>query len=488
MATSLSPADSTDAHQDHRESGRISAMRAMGPDERHGAVFNPATLQLGEIHWYVLKAANLMNSETKLTRRANPDGNDAKGFTIVRYEQTDFGKEVGRDEINWWVFKKEEQVEELGARSDNALSAAQSLKEAATKLKDNRPESYPELIASLRQFAEEHAAAIDQLRKYVLWLNSRDIRAPKILYTYRVWGSTRMGDRWVDLDAKKFEEETPATIRHLTEIVLGLVSSHLYAIDKAEYEIGEEIWSSMDPEEGSGTEITIPMARVVRRASRMIFDECATYFTCVRDSLRNILLDIDKFFELRNLVNSDAFWQAFVDKAARSPKAETQLWDFKETLTMWRAENGPERERAKITFSEDIASFANARGGVLIIGITDAREVVGVADNHRELENRLKFANDVLAKHLEYGREIFRFRQIFLHDSRGVDKTCLVVIVAQACEAVGVTDGEGRYTYPVRRESGISRVSRDDLMKPKFHMKSDNYDFLTDLNQFIREG
>ena len=157
----------------------------------------------------------------------------------------------------------------------------------------------------------------------------------------------------------------------------------------------------------------------------MVYDECAIYFMCLRDSLRNILLDIDKFVEQRDLVNDDAFWRAFVEKAVRTEKTETQLWDFKETLTMWRVEKGPEMERAKVAFSEDVASFANARGGVLVIGVTDRREIVGIADTRREVENRLKFASDVLARHLEYSRPIVRFHQVVLSGSDGFEKTAL---------------------------------------------------------------
>ena len=61
----------------------------------------------------------------------------------------------------------------------------------------------------------------------------------------------------------------------------------------------------------------------------------------------------------------------FVSKAIQSKKTETQLLGFKETLPMWRMKNGPDKERAKQTFAEDVASLANARGDVLVIGITE---------------------------------------------------------------------------------------------------------------------
>ncbi len=225
------------------------------------------------------------------------------------------------------------------------------------------------------------------------------------------------------------------------------------------------------------------MDRVVRLASRLAFEECAEYFELVRDSLRNILIDIDKFIEQRDFVNDDAFWQSFIKKATQTEKAENLLWDFKETLTMWHTGAKPETEQAKVAFAEDVASFANAHGGVLVIGVTDKREIVGIGSG-RELENRLKFASDVLSKHVEYGREIFRLRQIILPDKDGNPKVCLVVVIADACEPVGVHDGHGHYTYPVRREAGVTRVSRKEVFNPKMYIKSDNYDFLRELYQF----
>jgi len=71
----------------------------MGGDA-HDALFSPATLMLGNIHWTLLRAANLMDA-----RRWNKVRTEGKGYFTS--EMTDFGKEVGLDEINWWVFKKE---------------------------------------------------------------------------------------------------------------------------------------------------------------------------------------------------------------------------------------------------------------------------------------------------------------------------------------------------------------------------------------------
>ncbi len=120
---------------------------------------------------------------------------------FVQYEQTEFGREVGRDEINWWVFKKGPNLDELRQQTEKALGAAQTLKKAAEALKESRPETYEELLAILRGFADSHGKEIEVLHEYVRWLSIRDVLAPKILFTYRVWGSTRMGVRSVDVDA-----------------------------------------------------------------------------------------------------------------------------------------------------------------------------------------------------------------------------------------------------------------------------------------------
>lgn len=455
------------------------ASRAVNPSE-HATFFSSAILRLGEIHWRIVRAADLMDAKAYVKKKVR------EGLSFITQESTDFGKEVGRDEINWWVFRKENDIHALREMTQRAVEAAQILKEASAVLRKSKAAgSYSELLNALRSFAEERGREIEILYDYVMWLGSRDPMAPAILFTYRVWGSTRRGDRWPDIDASAQAPDTDA-IRHCSAIVLGLTSRGLATLDQAHYEIGAEIWERIADEE-TARDVEIPMGRVVARASRIAYDACAVYFEEIRDSLRNILIDVDKFVVQRDLVSSDGFWRAVVEKAIAVKSAEPQLWDFKKTLPMWHIGNGPDRELKKIEFAEDVASFANARGGVLIVGINDQREVVGIGST-REVESRLKFASEVLQKHMEYDRPIFRFHQLELAGGDAQERICLLVIVGQACGVVGVRDEHGRYTYPVRRETGLRRETRDALLTPKLHMKSDNHDFLAELEQFAREG
>ena len=95
--------------------------------------------------------------------------------------------------INRWVFKKEADIEALRKRTESALKAVQVLKQAAVTLQNQSPRTYIGLLATLRQFAEDHSQEIEALHKYVCWLPCAKITvmAPHILFTYRVWGSTR---------------------------------------------------------------------------------------------------------------------------------------------------------------------------------------------------------------------------------------------------------------------------------------------------------
>jgi hypothetical protein len=245
-------------------------------------------------------------------------------------------------------------------------------------------------------------------------------------------------------------------------------------------ELEYEMFENSDPE-NMGT-VSVPEGRVARRAAHDVYDNCAVYFTEMRDSLRNIVLDIHKMKEQSELFQSDKFWREFIPKAAKSKTVEQQLWDFKETLNIWHAlKADEERRKAKVTFAEDVASFANSTGGVLVVGVTDKREIVGVGDG-KELENRLKVASDVLAAHVHYDHELASFRQV---DVGG--KICLVVVISQAYKAVAVNDGLGRFSYPVRRETGITRVAMEHVPVMK-HLKSDNRDFMDALKRFVRDN
>src|SRR5581483_654628 len=167
----------------------------------HEALFSPAVLKFGAIHWMLWRSAHLMDS-----RRWKEVPVGIGRFTTT--EWTSLGKEIGTDEINWWVFKREKDADELREATERVLTYVDTLKRDAKKLTNYRPDSFGQLLASLRDFADSHAAEAEALNTYVLFLQARDPMAPRILFTYRVWGSTRMSDRSMD-DLKNEMPEEP---------------------------------------------------------------------------------------------------------------------------------------------------------------------------------------------------------------------------------------------------------------------------------------
>jgi hypothetical protein len=272
-------------------------------DSAHDALFSEATIRIGEIHGLVLQSTHVMDGARWVQKKSQFGSS---------YEWTEFGNEVGQDEIHWWIFEKETNHDELLAMTQKALPAAQKLMNDSAKLRDNDPDSYEALLVSLKDFGDNHLPEIKALHEYVLLLEKRDPMAPRIPF-------------------------------YLSSVGI------------------------------------------------------------------------------------------------------------------------------------------NPNGGF----VNDRREIVGIGTG-RDLENRLKVAKDVLAEFVKYRRDIVSFRQVPMGAQRNV--ICLVVVISQAISRVGVSDGQGRFSYPVRRETGSERVDEDKTPSSKLHLKSENREFLTDLRQFVKDN
>jgi len=400
----------------------------------------------------------------------------------VKIETTPFGEEVGQDEINWWVFKKETEMEELRKRTETTLKSVQKLKEDSSMLKESyAPKSYLRLLREIKTFTDDHKKEIHDLYDYVLWLHKKDVLAPRVLFTYRVWGTTRRSDRMIRIAANTIDEDD-LTVRKCVEIALGLRIFDVYTLGMIHSDILNDIVESID-DEYQGP-IVVPKQRVLDRTSPRVLDELATYFEFLRQSLRNIILEIEKYNDQMKLLCRESFWKSFITKAKGSDRIERQLWDFKKTLEMWHV-RPEEKEKSEVKFCEDIASFANTKGGVLIIGVTNEppRRIVGIPD----LENRLKSTTKVLKRHTVYYFDFTHFQQVLMKDEVGRDKTCLVIVVSQTKGVVRVKDQQGKYSFPIRLETGLHRADYETIRDSKKYISRDNYNFISDLYSFLHD-
>ena len=202
----------------------------------HEVLFDGSSIQIGKMHWYILKASNEMYERRYITRGATMDS-------------TPFAEEVARDETHWWVFKKETDIDHFYKVTSDLLVPAQKLKEDSLLLKTKFvPESYKELVYSLKEFSNQHSTEINALYDYVVWLFNRDVLSPSILFYYRVWGSTRRSDRMITLMGDSPEQDE-YTVKACTEIVFGLRNRNDSPIYSIYNDMASDIADSYDPED-----------------------------------------------------------------------------------------------------------------------------------------------------------------------------------------------------------------------------------------------
>jgi hypothetical protein len=291
-----------------------------------------------------------------------------------------------------------------------------------------------------------------------------------------------MADRIVPLttSADSPDRESPEILTVLTQIACGFQSRGLYTYVHSTWDLAADFYD--DP---STHALPLPERPVIRRTARRVTDEFAVFFEFLRNSLRDIEKELEERSHRESRITSELFWRNFITKARNSKKTEPLSWDFKQTLGFWHAKTGDARRTEKFKLASDLASFANAQGGCLIVGITDDRLVVGVSDDPREIENRLKVTHEAIRDHFSYPRDVCRLLQVNIPDNNGLERVCFVISVPKTCEPAAAADGQGSYIFPQRTGSGTVRARKEDLENSRIHKKSDTYEFLEELDQFV---
>ncbi len=380
-------------------------------------------------------------------------------------------KKFAEDPISWWIFEQEHDLPILRRETESTLQAAQVLKESSIRFADAEFETLKALRSGYNRFMIENQKEIQVILKYVEWLHGKSKFAPAILYNYRTWGTTRMTLRNISKDPSI--SNGPEIIRQCSDIVLGLMVRHISVRD----------WIVQDLEQRTIEE------KIQNKAVRFALDQFKEYFAHLRDSLRNVLVEIEQREKKERLLTSDDFWRQFIGVAASSKKTEQKYWDFKQTLDMWQKSDKREKPEKERKFAEIVAGFANNKGGVIMIGISDAspRQIIGLGNDTHQLENNMKYTSQVLGKHIAYDEDYFHLQQVNTPDHTGNKRLCLVIAVKQTRETLGVTGSDGNISYPFRQETGLEKKEKEVIQKMKYGLKSDNYEFLDILQQFVSE-
>lgn len=441
-----------------------------------------SALLLAKFHWHLLKADHLLFSAC-FPRKHQPQSGI---FEFAEIEVSDFGRLVKGEPIHWWIFWQCSDVAQLKEKTEKALCAAEVLRTDILNL-PFATNDYNEFIESISQFTESRSQQVSDLVNYVEYLDSCHPMAASIVYSHKVWGTTERHWRNVPCEAVSFSEEASSIKQDLIEAVYGLKFQSIHIVDEKMSglcaEVAEEVYSNpekyFDRVHSKPNEKTAIALAIIVIRERMI-----TYFKEIRNSLRTILHEIATYYDTSRLAVSERFWHDLICKCSSTPLSENELWDLKQTLTMFHAVDKKDKRAATIDFVERVAAFANCDGGVLIIGVTDGnRDIIGIPRN--ELEDRIKHIADVIEKRLDPEFTAYHVIQVPVIRG-GTAKVCVNVVIAQSKAAIGVKQDDGSITYPSRKMSGIERVvPYAKIVERKRNIILDNYIYINRLREFI---
>ncbi len=162
------------------------------------------------------------------------------------------------------------------------------------------------------------------------------------------------------------------------------------------------------------TEFNIFISELFKKNPQQALDVSYEYKEGINFAFNSIMLNFfncsyitfdilkDIYGNKRKIFYNEPFMIEFIKKAMK--KTESQLWDFKQTLSMWKVEKKLKKEK-QIEFCQSIACFANAEGGILIIGITDKipRKVIGLND----IEDKMHTLKTTIRKFIDYRKEFY---------------------------------------------------------------------------------
>jgi hypothetical protein len=426
---------------------------------------------LGRFHACIDTADVKIEKKICTEEPVDPDGL----ADFVRKELTSFGREVGADVPRWWVFAREPNVPELWNETKRLFPVAQRLVRSSERLCRKPVPNYEHIIQELGDFLRRHGSEIEAFLTYADHLSAKHKLAPAILFSYAVWGSTKRGDRTLDSCTAK----GVTRLRLAGEMALGI-----------HHRMGPTllgVWGDLLDEayEAAGKEgyPRVSAPTLLHMVQIHIRENVVAYFTKLRDSLRHIDTLCQEFLQREHLYADDRFARRLLRKiSSQRSSVETDLWDIKETLEMWSAPSD-HKKAATINFVEDVAAFANNRGGVLIIGVTNnTHEIIGVD----KAENRVKKIERVIRDYTD-APPVVDFVRIRAVPFDGVTMPCIIIVVGKTELPVGVRQLNDTYSYPLRVGPGIERVSQKQIRATKDFMKGTEFKFASELEAWISD-
>jgi len=444
----------------------------------HSRLQGTKAVILGEIHLILEQA----DCETEKGRPQPVDpSRDVEAFTLEELRHSPLEEGIGLDAIRWWVTKRDSNPEELLARTEQIIPVVGRVKESAQKIRIDI-KSYEDIIDNIVEFSERNEKDLASILAYVEWLRERATLAPLILYDYRSWGTTRLSEQRARTGNQLVRDSD--SLLKCTEIVVGLRRLG-YTIHDVDVEMIDEIFSSARDMDAPPPlpQMEAVLTRTAYKVRHRLFD----YLDCLQRAMRNVVVEIKTLQEDDAEAENPEFWSDFIKWSSEQP-VETELWDFKATLDIWHVP-GDKKAEADLELAEDVASFANARGGVIIVGVTnkEPRQIVGIGQNR--LEERIIAAKESIMRHVDRPVDFIRICVVPLILGGKGELTCLALAIKRTSAPVGVRDQTRRFAYAFKIAAGKQRLTWEAVMETKKDLSTERFAFIPDLRmRFAASG
>lgn len=425
-------------------------------------------LKLGQIHCMILVADNTYEKRAGLQKNIP---NEKFDFSPI--ELTLFGEETVGNFIKWWVRINVINLGQISKKIEGIMPHLDNLKRASLKMnQDSSVDKYANLIVELKDFVEKHGEDIDALYDFVSWLNELGELGPCVLFTHPPWSTSQLYDRYL-----RIEKCNEPHVQRSTEIVFGLWSHGRPTLVNIRSEMESDWAQSVDPEYAGESPITY--ASAFHRASRTILNEFALYFQKIRDSVELVQSELISFSK-EDILKNEEFLKLFISKALPKHRLECEFWDFKKTIPAWH--NMKETE-LKSNFASDVASFANSKGGLLVIGINNNREIIGVDNSEKRIQDSLA----IIEKYIEERIDSIELLNLPMPDKDGKTVNCVIILIPQTKEVIEVkeTPAGRKYVFPLRKGDRVVYRKYSEIAKTKENINEDNFYFAKDISSFV---
>ncbi len=180
-------------------------------------------------------------------------------------------------------------------------------------------------------------------------------------------------------------------------------------------------------------------------------------------------------------IYNDQLWNNFIQKALKSE--EDLLWDFKETLDWWNP-HCTDKEKKQVQFAEKVGGFANTDGGIIIIGITNAkpRKIVGF----EKIEERSKNINKIIGIRTNIKPSSCKMREILIKNIKGEIMSCLFLFIPQTKEIVEIININSTISFPLRVGLEVIKKTNKEIEKLKKKIHLNNFNFINQIKEFTQ--